>query len=105
MHENRSFDRPRDHSAVDLLEKADASQVLHVWATHHAEKAELAGAAAEAADRRAKADEMARKVLLIHSGGYSKRMPSHSCTSKIFRDPKVMKLTSFCKNTTSVIFF
>lgn len=25
-----------------------------------------------------------RKVLLIHSGGYSKRMPSHSCTSKIF---------------------
>ena len=35
-----------------------------------------------------------RKVLLIHSGGYSKRMPSHSCTSKIFRDPKVMKLTS-----------
>ena len=29
---------------------------------------------------------MAPKVLLIHSGGYSKRMPSHSCTSKIFRD-------------------
>ena len=35
---------------LDLLEKADASQVLHVWATHHAEKAELAGAAAEAAE-------------------------------------------------------
>ncbi len=24
------------------------------------------------------------RVLLIHSGGYSKRMPSHSCGSKIF---------------------
>ena len=24
------------------------------------------------------------KILMIHAGGYSKRLPSHSCTSKIF---------------------
>ena len=26
-----------------------------------------------------------RKVLILHAGGYSKRLPSHSCSGKIFR--------------------
>ena len=30
------------------------------------------------------------KILMIHAGGYSKRLPSHSCTSKIF-SPLPMK--------------
>ena len=28
------------------------------------------------------------KVLILHAGGYSKRLPSHSCSGKIFRCPR-----------------
>ena len=36
-------------------------------------------------------DEMTgKKILLIHAGGYSKRLPSHSCTGKIFSPVPVL---------------
>ena len=34
------------------------------------------------------------KVLILHAGGYSKRLPSHSCSGKIFR---CLHLTLDCK--------
>ena len=36
------------------------------------------------------------QVLILHAGGYSKRLPSHSCSGKIFRWPTFKPASDKC---------